>query len=100
MYDRLIDLFLEKNKQINLSAIRDVEGVKIKHIQDSLEWLKVLYKYLDKENKIDFVDIWTGSGFPLLPLAIENPNWNFVGIESVTIFSSRIWRYAKIVKEI
>jgi len=32
-----IDIFLEKNKQINLSAIRDPEGVFAKHIQDSLE---------------------------------------------------------------
>ena len=38
----LINTFLEKNTQINLSAIRDVEGVFIKHIQDSLEINKVI----------------------------------------------------------
>ena len=83
MYDKLIKLFLDKNKQINLSAIRDEEGVKIKHIQDSLEGNKVLYKFLPKDKQIDFVDIWTGSWFPLLPLAISNPFWNFLWIESV-----------------
>lgn len=30
------ELFLEKNKHINLSAIRDEEGVWVKHIEDSL----------------------------------------------------------------
>ena len=33
----LISIFLQKNSQINLSAIRDEEGVFVKHIQDSLE---------------------------------------------------------------
>jgi 16S rRNA G527 N7-methylase RsmG len=34
---QLIDVFLETNTKINLSAIRDVEGVFQKHILDSLE---------------------------------------------------------------
>jgi 16S rRNA G527 N7-methylase RsmG len=33
----LIDVFLGKNKQINLSAIRDEDGVYHKHILDALE---------------------------------------------------------------
>jgi 16S rRNA (guanine527-N7)-methyltransferase len=37
----LITIFLEKNTHINLSAIRDEEGVLVKHIQDSLELNKV-----------------------------------------------------------
>jgi 16S rRNA G527 N7-methylase RsmG len=41
-WDSLIHAFLEKNKQINLSAIRDEEGVMIKHIQDSLELEKII----------------------------------------------------------
>jgi len=40
--NKLIKIFLEKNSQINLSAIRDEEGVRVKHIQDSLELYKVL----------------------------------------------------------
>jgi 16S rRNA G527 N7-methylase RsmG len=34
---QLIEIFLEKNSQINLSAIRDEEGVYFKHILDALE---------------------------------------------------------------
>ncbi|MBP7007913.1 class I SAM-dependent methyltransferase [Patescibacteria group bacterium] len=38
----LITLFLEYNSRINLSAIRDSEGVYSKHILDSLEVTKIV----------------------------------------------------------
>ena len=82
MYNKLVDLFLDWNSKINLSAIRDKNWVEIKHIKDSLEWLKTIEK-LENWKKLDIVDIGTGSWFPLLPLAIKKSNWNFVGIESV-----------------
>ena len=40
--NKLIKIFLEKNSQINLSAIRDADGVRVKHIEDSLELNNVL----------------------------------------------------------
>lgn len=83
MYNKLTKVFLEKNKQINLSAIRDKEGVKIKHIQDSLVGLKIIEEVVSNKNKISLVDVWTWSGFPLLPLVIEKADWNFVWIDSV-----------------
>lgn len=81
MQDRtpLIQTFLEKNKQINLSAIRDAEGVLLKHIQDSLEINKVV-QFLKNDQ---IADIGTGGGFPLMPLAITNPQAHFTGIDSV-----------------
>ena len=39
---QLIDLFLDINSQINLSSIRDADGVYTKHILDSLELTKIL----------------------------------------------------------
>ena len=39
---KLVEIFEQKNKQINLSAIRDPEQIWIKHIQDSLELNKIL----------------------------------------------------------
>ena len=75
----LIQTFLEKNKQINLSAIRDEEGVFLKHIQDSLEVNKIIQFPVGSH----IADIGTGSGFPLMPLAMTNPQANFVGIDSV-----------------
>ena len=106
----LIDTFLEYNKQINLSAIRDTEGVYLKHILDSLELLKILDLNTNELNQgsalraphstlwswltgtkhaarskepIKIADIGTGGGFPLLPLAMTYPNLSFVWIDSV-----------------
>lgn len=78
-WNSFIKLFLEKNKQINLSAIRDEDWVRIKHIQDSLE----LEKIIDWKEWMNVADIWTGWGFPLIPLAISHPECNFVWIDSV-----------------
>lgn len=66
------------NTQINLSAIRDAEGVKIKHIMDSLELMKVF----PLQDGLEVCDIGTGGGFPLLPLAMSYPQVSFVGIDS------------------
>ena len=38
----LIDEFIVMNSRTNLSAIRDPEGIWVKHIQDSLEINKAL----------------------------------------------------------
>ena len=85
--DHLIQAFLEKNKQINLSAIRDEEWVRIKHIQDSLE----LEKIIEWEEWMKIADIWTGGGFPLMPLAISHPECNFVWIDSVRKKTIAVW---------
>lgn len=85
--DKLIQTFLEKNKQINLSAIRDEEWVRVKHIQDSLE----LEKIVDWKEWMRIADIWTGGGFPLMPLAISHPECNFVWIDSVRKKTIAVW---------
>ena len=85
--NKLIQTFLEKNKQINLSAIRDEEWVRVKHIQDSLE----LEKIVDWKEWMRIADIWTGWGFPLMPLAISHPECNFVWIDSVRKKTIAVW---------
>ena len=37
----LIDVFIDKNSVINLSAIREPEDIYTKHVMDSLELLKI-----------------------------------------------------------
>ena len=86
-WNHLIHLFLEKNKQINLSAIRDEEWVMVKHIQDSLE----LEKIIEWNEWMKIADIWTGWGFPLMPLAISHPECNFVWIDSVRKKTIAVW---------
>jgi 16S rRNA (guanine527-N7)-methyltransferase len=74
----LIDEFIVINSHTNLSAIRDPEGIQIKHIQDSLEINKVLVL----KPGSTLCDVGTGGGFPLLPIAINNPEIQCIGIDS------------------
>ena len=76
-FEKFLDIFMEKNAQINLSAIRDKQWIIEKHFIDSL----MLNIFIDLEWKV--ADIWTGWGFPLIPLAIINPDVQFVWIDSV-----------------
>lgn len=71
---------LAGQEQINLTAIRDVRGVARHHIADSLVLWKLKREWLANAN---CVDIGTGGGFPLLPLATIEPASNWIGIESV-----------------
>ncbi len=74
----LIDEFIRINSYTNLSAIRDPEGIQVKHIQDSLEINNVLV--LKPGNTL--CDVGTGWWFPLLPIAISNPELQCTGIDS------------------
>ncbi len=75
----LIHIFLEKNNQINLSAIRDEDGVYTKHILDALE----VQKIFDFEKGMQVCDIGTWGWFPLLPLAMSYPETNFTGMDGI-----------------
>lgn len=55
---KFVALFLEKNTHINLSAIRDEEGVWVKHIEDSLITLPLFEQFGDRKLKI--LDLGTG----------------------------------------
>lgn len=55
-WNAMIALFLEWNSKINLSAIRDADGVREKHILDSLE----LTKLIDIEDGLTCLDLGTG----------------------------------------
>jgi 16S rRNA G527 N7-methylase RsmG len=53
---KLIETFLDYNSKINLSAIRDADGVYHKHILDSLELTTVL----SLESGKTLADVGTG----------------------------------------
>lgn len=89
--EQLIQVFLEKNSQINLSAIRDEQGVYDKHIRDALEVKNVF----ELEPGMQVCDVGTGWGFPLLPLAIEYPDVHFTGMDSVRKKLDAIWEMTK-----
>lgn len=64
-FDALCKLLLEFNSHTNLTAIRDEEGVAIKHFADSLAAL--IFDLIPDNAKV--IDIGCGAGFPGLPLS-------------------------------
>jgi len=64
------------NKAYNLTSVRDPKEMLSKHIMDSL----VVSPYLQGES---FIDVGTGPGLPGLPLAIINPDKQFVLLDSL-----------------
>lgn len=74
----LIDEFISVNSHTNLSAIRDEEGIRTKHIQDSLE----IDKILRFKPHTSLCDVGTGGGFPLLPIAMTHPEVQCTGLDS------------------
>lgn len=73
-----LEMLMEKNKVMNLTAIREKEDIIEKHFMDSL-----LLNDLLKDDDKNILDIGTGAGFPGLVLAIVNPDKNFLLVDSV-----------------
>ncbi len=72
-----MNLILEWNEKINLTAIKDEKEFIVKHFIDSLtigEWIKAGKRILD---------IGTGAGFPGVPLKIYYPDLEVTLIDSV-----------------
>jgi 16S rRNA (guanine527-N7)-methyltransferase len=78
----LVTVFLEENRKLNLSAFRSEEHCWIGNVLDSIALLQAdLEKPLLKDVQ-RIVDIGTGGGFPLLPLAMCLPSVACFGIDA------------------
>ena len=73
-----LDMVLERNEHINLTAVRDRDEATVKHIADSLA-VTDLPEYRSAEK---VVDVGTGAGFPGALLAIVSPEKKFVLLDS------------------
>ena len=72
-----MNLMLEWNEKINLTAITKEDDIIIKHFIDSLTVLK----YLNDGDKI--ADVGTGAGFPGIPISIVNKKSKITLIDSL-----------------
>ncbi len=70
---------LEKNKQVNLTAITERDAFIQKHYIDSLFCASAK----EFKNASRIIDVGTGGGFPGIPLAIAFPDKQFVLIDSL-----------------
>ncbi|WP_373777106.1 16S rRNA (guanine(527)-N(7))-methyltransferase RsmG [Glaesserella sp.] len=78
------------NKAYNLTSVRDPNDMLVKHIMDSL----VVSKHLQGET---FIDVGTGPGLPGIPLAIVNPDKQFVLLDSL---GKRITFIKNVIREL
>ena len=76
-FEKYMNLLLEWNEKINLTAITQPEEVKLKHFVDSLTVLK----YINDDDKV--IDIGTGAGFPGIPLKIMKENTKITLLDSL-----------------
>lgn len=78
-FQRYEDELLEWNSRMNLTAIRDREGIRTKHFLDSLS---CILAFRDRPPEC-LIDIGTGAGFPGIPLKIIYPRMKLTLVESV-----------------
>jgi 16S rRNA (guanine527-N7)-methyltransferase len=79
---QLMTAFLEENAKLNLSAFRTEEHCWVGNILDSLALLRAAEEIPFLSDAKKLLDIGTGGGFPLLPLALCLPDVRCVGIDA------------------
>ena len=78
-----VQLLVKWNRVYNLTAVKDPLDMVNRHLHDSL----ILSRWLPEHptgapESVDLIDIGSGAGLPVLPLAIVRPDLAFVSIES------------------
>ena len=72
-----MNLLIEWNEKMNLTAITEPDEIILKHFIDSITILKEL------EDGSKLVDVGTGAGFPGIPLSIMNPTLKITLVDSL-----------------
>ncbi len=88
-FEQLQPLYELWNAQINVISRKDIEELYERHVLHSL----AIYKFIPFQPHSRVLDIGTGGGFPGIPLAIMQPEVQFVLVDS-------IGKKIKVVKEV
>ena len=80
LFKKYADFLIEYNKTTNLTAIRDIEGIYLKHFYDSC--LVVNNDVVDFNNIDSLIDIGSGAGFPGVVIKILYPNIKLTLLDS------------------
>lgn len=75
---KYMNLLLEWNEKINLTAIIQPSEIILKHFIDSL----TIQQYIDSENQ-QMIDVGTGAGFPGIPISIVNESQDITLLDSL-----------------
>lgn len=78
-FQKYMESILEWNEKVNLTSITDSQEFILKHYVDSV----VICKCPQYQSAERIVDIGTGAGFPGIPLAILNPEKEFLLLDSL-----------------
>ena len=76
--EKFVDMLLERNQVMNLTAITEPDQVARLHLLDSLSLLPV-EAFAGKA----VIDVGTGAGFPGIPLAIVQQDADFTLLDSL-----------------
>lgn len=90
-FNKYMDLLLEWNEKINLTAITDKDEIILKHFIDSL----TIEKYIKDNDKV--IDLGTGAGFPGIPLKIKNESIDITLVDSL---NKRVNFLNEVIKEL
>lgn len=88
---KYMNLLIEWNKKINLTAIIEPKEIIIKHFVDC----GTILKYIEETDNI--IDVGTGAGFPGIPVKILKNNINITLIDSL---NKRINFLSEVIKEL
>ena len=86
-----MNLLIEWNKKMNLTAIIEPNEIILKHFIDSI----TILKEIDSNSKI--IDVGTGAGFPGIPLSIMNPTLKITLVDSL---NKRLIFLQEVIKEL
>lgn len=78
-FQSYLELLLEWNGKINLTAITEPDDVAVKHFLDCI----LLLKFCDIPSGAKFVDVGTGAGFPGVVMKIMRPDLRVTLLDSL-----------------